>query len=135
MGTLTANLHLMMNSFYKPTPSRYKILCEAHAFPSDQVWPIRRAPDIADLALIHDTQYAFASQALHYDLNPEDAILELNPRLGEFTLREEDILDALSQHGHQIALVMFSGVQYYTGQLFPIEKITRKGHEMVCPFS
>ncbi|KAI0093620.1 kynureninase [Irpex rosettiformis] len=105
MGTLTANLHLMMNTFYKPTPDRFKILCEAKAFPSDQ--------------------YAFASQVTAHGFTPQDAVIELSPRPGEFTLREEDILAAITEQGQSIALVLFSGVQYYTGQWFPMEKITK----------
>ncbi|KAF9453225.1 kynureninase [Macrolepiota fuliginosa MF-IS2] len=112
MATLTSNLHLMMDSFYKPTPERYKILCEAKAFPSDQ--------------------YAFASQALAHGLDPTKAILELSPREGEYTLREEDILRTLDEQGSSIALVLFSGVQYYTGQWFPIESITKKAKEQGC---
>ncbi|KAJ7285942.1 pyridoxal phosphate-dependent transferase [Mycena rebaudengoi] len=105
MGTLTANLHLMMESFYKPTSERYKILCEAKAFPSDQ--------------------YAFASQALAHGLDPAKAIIEMAPREGEYTLREQDILDKIAQEGSSIALVIFSGVQYYTGQWFPMQAITQ----------
>ncbi|TFK29850.1 kynureninase [Coprinopsis marcescibilis] len=112
MGTLTNNLHLMMGSFYKPTHTRYKILCEAKAFPSDQ--------------------YAFASQAAAHGLDPADAILEVSPREGEYTLREEDILNVIETHGSTIALVIFSGIQYYTGQLFPMESITKKAKEQGC---
>ncbi|KAF5357856.1 hypothetical protein D9756_001651 [Leucocoprinus leucothites] len=109
MATLTSNLHLMMDSFYKPTPERFKILCEAKAFPSDQ--------------------YAFMSQVLAHGHDPKEAILELNPREGEYTLREEDILKTLQEQGSSIALVLFSGVQYYTGQWFPMELITKKAKE------
>lgn len=112
MGTLTANLHLMMNTFYKPTPERYKILCEARAFPSDQ--------------------YAFASQALAHGLTPSDAVLELYPREGEFTLREEDILQVIEKEGSTIALVIFGGCQYYTGQVFPMQKITEAAQKQGC---
>jgi len=112
MGTLTNNLHLMMDSFYKPTPERYKILCEAKAFPSDQ--------------------YAFASQAAAHGLDPAIAILEVQPRLGEFTLRKEDILDVIEREGSTIALVLFSGVQYYTGQWFPMQEITKKAKDKGC---
>ncbi|KAF9005565.1 pyridoxal phosphate-dependent transferase [Cyathus striatus] len=114
MGTLTNNLHLMMDSFYKPTPERYKILCEAKAFPSDQ--------------------YAFASQALAHGLDPETTIIEIAPREGEYILREEDILETIRKEGHSIALVIFSGVQYYTGQWFPMQTITKaaKAHGCIC---
>ncbi|KXN85469.1 Kynureninase [Leucoagaricus sp. SymC.cos] len=112
MATLTSNLHLMMDSFYKPTPERYKILCEAKAFPSDQ--------------------YAFTSQVLVHGLDPSEAVLELKPREGEYTLREEDILKTLDEQGSSIALVLFSGIQYYTGQWFPMESVTRKAKEQGC---
>ncbi|KAJ4488102.1 pyridoxal phosphate-dependent transferase [Lentinula aciculospora] len=112
MSTLTTNLHLMMDSFYKPTPERYKILCEAKAFPSDQ--------------------YAFASQAQLHGLDPAKAVLELSPRPGEFSLREEDILEVIQRDGHSIAVVIFSGVQYYTGQWFPMQFITQKAKEQGC---
>ncbi|KAG8936574.1 Kynureninase (L-kynurenine hydrolase) [Tulasnella sp. 418] len=112
MGTLTANLHLMMTSFYKPTQNKYKILCEYHAFPSDQ--------------------YAFASQVQLHGFDPKDAIIEMKPREGEFTLREEDILTVIKDQGPSIALVLFSGIQYYTGQLFPMASITRAAKEQNC---
>jgi len=112
MGTLTNNLHLMMSSFYKPTPNRYKILCEGKAFPSDQ--------------------YAFMSQVLAHGLDPVKAIREISPREGEYTLREEDILEVIEKEGSTIALVLFSGIQYYTGQWFPMESITQKAKEMGC---
>jgi kynureninase len=112
MGTLTANLHLMMNTFYKPTSDRYKILCEAKAFPSDQ--------------------YAFASQAALHGHDPKEAIIELSPREGEFSLRPDDILDVIARDGSSIALVLFSGVQYYTGQWFPMESITRAAKKQGC---
>ncbi|EKM55401.1 uncharacterized protein PHACADRAFT_161382 [Phanerochaete carnosa HHB-10118-sp] len=112
MGTLTANLHLMVNTFYKPTTARYKILCETKAFPSDQ--------------------YAFASQVMRHGLDPYDAIIELAPRLGEFTLREEDMLEVIAKQGETIALVLFSGVQYYTGQWFPMQNVTKAAKAQGC---
>jgi len=112
MSTLTANLHLMMSTFYKPVPSRFKILCEANAFPSDQ--------------------YAFASQVRMHGYDPKEAIIEVSPRPGEFALREEDILSVIAREGPEIALVLFSGVQYYTGQSFPIETITRAAQAQGC---
>ncbi|GBE82014.1 Kynureninase [Sparassis crispa] len=112
MGTLTANLHLMLSTFYKPTAERYKILCEARAFPSDQ--------------------YALASQVRARGLDPADAIIELAPAAGEHTLREDAILGAIARAGPALALVLFSGVQYYTGQLFPIARITRAARAQGC---
>ncbi|KAG6903205.1 hypothetical protein C0995_002748 [Termitomyces sp. Mi166 len=131
MGTLTNNLHLMMDSFYKPTADRFKILCEAKAFPSDQVGrKITSRMKLADSVI--PRQYAFASQVKAHDLDPATAIIEVSPREGEYTLREEDILEIIAKEGSSIALVLFSGVQYYTGQWFPMESITRKAKEQGC---
>lgn len=71
-----------------------------------------------------------------HGFKPEDAIIEMNPRQGEFTLREEDILEVIEKHGSSIALVIFSGVQYYTGQWFPMQSITKAAKAQVrfCPF-
>lgn len=74
-------------------------------------------------------QYAFTSQALAHGLDPRKTILELSPREGEYTLREEDILKTLDEQGSSIALVLFSGVQYYTGQWFPMESVTKRAKE------
>ncbi|RFM29162.1 kynureninase [Deminuibacter soli] len=104
MNALTVNLHLMMQSFYKPSGSRYKIMMEAGAFPSDQ--------------------YAVETQVKQYGYHPADAIIEIAPREGEKTLHEADILAAIAQHGASLALVLFGGIQYYTGQLLPIQSIT-----------
>ncbi len=109
MNQLTVNLHLMMVSFYTPTKERFKILTEHGAFSSDQ--------------------YAFESQLKFHGLSVEDALIELKPREGEFTLRTEDILAAIENHKDQIALVIFGGVQYYTGQFFNIPKITDAAHK------
>jgi kynureninase len=108
MNQLTVNLHLMMTSFYRPTKSRFKILTEAGAFSSDQ--------------------YAFESQVRCHGLNPEETIIELSPRQGEFTLRTEDILQKIEENKNEIALVIFGAVQYYTGQFFNIKQITQAGH-------
>jgi kynureninase len=108
MNTLTTNLHLMMVSFYRPTAGRFKIVMEAGAFPSDQ--------------------YAIESQVRWHGFDPEEAVVEVSPREGEHTLREEDILATIAQHGQSVALVMFAGVNYYTGQYYPLQKITEAGH-------
>ena len=76
-------------------------------------------------------KYAIESQVNLHGLNPSDTIIQVYPREGEHTLRTEDILSKIREHGHEVALVLFSGVQYYTGQFFDIEKITQAGHERV----
>lgn len=108
MNQLTVNLHLMMVSFYKPTTQRFKLLVERGAFSSDQ--------------------YAFESQVRYHGLDPDDALIELTPRPGEYTLRTEDILRTITDHANQLALVLLGGVQYYTGQFFNIRKITEAAH-------
>jgi len=112
MNSLTCNLHLMMTAFYRPTASRYKILIERKAFPSDY--------------------HAVISQIQLHGRDPVDALLEVGPREGETVLRSEDIHTVLTEQGSSIALVLFSGVQYYTGQLFDIESITRAAHAQGC---
>jgi kynureninase len=108
MNTLTVNLHLMMVSFYRPTSSRFKIIMEAGAFPSDQ--------------------YAMETQVRWHGFDPKEAIVEIAPKPGEDTLRTDDILRTIEEHGDGVALVMFGGVNYYTGQFYNLEKITRAGH-------
>ncbi len=108
MNQLTVNLHLMMVSFYRPTKTRFKILIEAGAFGSDQ--------------------YAFESQVKFHGLNPDETIIELSPREGEFTLRTEDILNAIEENKNKLAIILFGAVQYYSGQFFDIEAITKAGH-------
>jgi kynureninase len=108
MNNLTANLHLMMVSFYRPTPTRFKIMMEGTAFPSDM--------------------YAMESQARFHGLNPDDAIIELKPREGEYTLRTEDIIAQINEHKYELAIVMMGGVNYYTGQAFDMEAITKAAH-------
>lgn len=112
MNTLTVNLHLMMVSFYRPTPERHRILIEANAFPSDR--------------------YAAASQIRYHGYDPEEALIELPLRDGEATHRTEDIEAFLRKQGDTIALILLGGVNYYTGQVFDMEHITRVGHECGC---
>jgi len=134
MGTLTSNLHLMMSTFYKPTSTRYRILCEARAFPSDQVGTGGIMIQlVVNILTISNLKYAFAAQASLHGHDPKDTVIELEPRAGEFTLREEDILRVIKEDGSAIALVLFGGVQYYTGQCFPMQSITSAAHAEVIP--
>lgn len=109
MNSLTVNLHLLMVSFYKPTGKRYKILMEAGAFPSDQ--------------------YAVESQVKFHGYTVDDAVIEVKPRNSEITLRTEDILQQIKDNAGELALVMFSGINYYTGQFFDLEAIAKAAHE------
>lgn len=112
MNALTVNLHLMMVSFYRPTGARHKIMVERGAFPSDQ--------------------YAIQSQIRYHEYDPAEALIELEPRAGEATLRDEDIVGRIEREGDGIALVLLGGVNYSTGQAFDLEGITRAGHKKGC---
>lgn len=109
MNSLTVNLHLLMVSFYRPTNSRFKIIMEGGAFPSDQ--------------------YAMESQVKFHGFEPDKAIIELQPRPGEYALRTEDILKTIAENADSLALVMLGGVNYYTGQAFDIRQITKAAHD------
>ena len=108
--SLTTNLHLLLISFYRPTKKRFKILCEKKAFPSDQ--------------------YALESQVNLHQLKAEDCIIEIGPRDGEETIRNEDIVQKIEEIGEELALIMIGGVNYYSGQVFDMKKITKAGHNV-----
>ena len=112
MNSLTVNLHLMMVSFYRPTKERHKIVVERGAFPSDQ--------------------YAVQSQIRCHGLDPATSLIELTARLGESCLRDEDIDTLIEGEGNEIALIMLGGVNYATGQVFDMERITRVGQARGC---
>ncbi|XP_004674739.1 PREDICTED: kynureninase [Condylura cristata] len=112
MNALSVNLHLLLLSFYKPTPKRYKILLEAKAFPSDH--------------------YVIESQLQLHGLNVEKSMRLIKPREGEETLRMEDILEVIDKEGDSIAVILFSGVHFYTGQLFNMPAITKAGQAKGC---
>ena len=109
MNTLTVNLHLLMVSFYNPTPQKYKIICEEKAFPSDQ--------------------YMFQSQVKFHGFDPKDAIVEIKRREGEANIRLEDVLAKIDEVGNELALVLIGGVNYYTGQVFDMQTITAAGQK------
>ena len=112
MNTLTVNLHLLLAAFYRPTPTRFKILMEGKAFPSDK--------------------FALSSQISHHGYDPKEGIIEVWAREGETTLRTEDIEAIIAERGSEIAVVCFSGIQYYTGQLFQMGRITKAAHAQGC---
>lgn len=110
MNTLSVNLHMLMVSFYRPTAQRFKIICEEKAFPSDQ--------------------YMLKSQVQFHGLQPEDAIVEIKKREGEHYWRTSDILDKIKEVGDELALVLIGGVNYYNGQVFDMESITKSAKEV-----
>src|SRR5262245_18230636 len=103
MNSLTVNLHLMMATFYRPTRSRFKILMEEPAFPSDT--------------------YAIKTQIAHHGLNPKEALILARPREGEFAIQTDDICDSVEKHPDQLAVVMVAGVNFFTGQLSDMKRI------------
>lgn len=110
MNALTVNLHLLMLSFYKPTATRFKIIMEAGAFPSDQ--------------------YAVETLVKHFNLDPEVAIIEIKPEAGKKTIENSAIVAAIEATGESLAMVLFGGINYYTGQLFNIKSITETAHQV-----
>jgi len=112
MNTLTANLHFMMVSFYQPTKTRYKIVIESDAFPSDK--------------------YAVESQLRHHGFDDKEGLILWKPRKNEELLHFEDLEAILESQGEEIALLMIGGVNYYTGQYFDLKRITELGHIHGC---
>lgn len=110
MNGLTANLHFLFASFYRPTKEKFKIICEEKAFPSDQ--------------------YMIESQIRFHGLDPKTALIEIGPRKGEHTIRHADIIDAIESNADQLALVFIGGVNYYSGQVFNMEAITGAAHKI-----
>ncbi len=108
MNSLTTNLHLLFVSFYRPTPAKFKIISEGKMFPSDR--------------------YLLETQVRFHGFEPDDAILEIHPREGESIIREEDILGAIDTHADELALVFLGGVNYFTGQLFDMARISAATH-------
>ena len=116
MNSLTVNLHLMLATFYRPTKSRFKILMEDPAFPSDT--------------------YAIKTQIHHHGLDPKDALVLASPRKGEFSVRTDEIVDLIEKNHDSLAIVWIAGVNFFTGQLFDIQTITKAAqkHGIVAGF-
>jgi kynureninase len=112
MNSLTVNLHLLLASFYRPRDQRRAILIEAGAFSSDR--------------------HAVASHISWHGFDPALELIELAPSAGEDLIRIEDIEAQIAAHGPRLALVLWPGVQYRTGQLFDLSRITRAAHAAHC---
>ena len=112
MNGLTVNLHLMMVTFYRPTDDRYKIVMEDCAFPSDT--------------------YAVKTQIAFHGRSPDNGLIIVKPREGEHALRSDDIEDLLEREGSKIALVLLGGVNYYSGQVFDMARLTEAAHRNGC---
>lgn len=110
MNSLTVNLHLLMASFYRPTSTRFKILIEDHAFPSDH--------------------YAVESQIRFHGFDPAAALVVIKPRDGEHCIRHEDLVATIEREGPSLALIMLPGVQYYSGEVFDMQGIVEAGHKV-----
>jgi kynureninase len=135
MNSLTVNLHLLMVSFYRPTEKRYKIVIEKGAFPSDQYAvqsqiAFHKVLSPAFRRQHADNQSTFIENEIPPEGGTTNALIELTPREGESCLRTEDILQTIRDNGDEIALILLGGVNYYTGQAFDFEAITRVGHEV-----
>ena len=110
MNSLTTNIHLLFVSFYRPTAERYKIISEARMFPSDR--------------------YLLETQTRFHGFDPDDAIIEIAPRDGEWVIREDDILAAIEAHADELAMVFFGGINYFNGQWFDMQALTKAAHEV-----
>jgi kynureninase len=112
MNTLTTNLHLLMVSFYQPTKTKFKIVIESDAFPSDR--------------------YAVETQLRFHGFDSTDSLIEWTPKDGETLLNIDDLAALLETQGDEIALLLIGGVNYYTGQYLDLKKIAELGHRYGC---
>ncbi|MDB4144198.1 kynureninase [Flavobacteriaceae bacterium] len=112
MNTLTTNLHLLMVSFYQPTRTKFKIVIESDAFPSDR--------------------FAVETQLIFHGFDPTESLIEWSPRAGETLLNIDDLAPILDTQGDEIALLLIGGVNYYTGQYLDLKKIAKLGHQHGC---
>ena len=110
MNTLTVNLHLMLVSFYRPTPRRFKILMESDTFPSDR--------------------YAVSSFLEHLGKDPSETIINISPKPGSVNLNPSDVIEVIQEVGDELALVLLGNPNYYTGQSFDMKSITEASHQV-----
>ena len=110
MNSLTVNLHLLLTSFYRPVGDRTKLLMETPAFPSDI--------------------YCVKSHLQSRGLDPATHLIEVGPRPGEHTVRDEDVIAAIEEAGDTLATIMIGGVNFLTGQVFDMQAITQVGHRV-----
>lgn len=110
MNSLTVNVHLLLASFYNPQKQKNKVLVEADLFPSDL--------------------YALQSHLKSRNLDPDENIIKVSPRSGQHILHTEDVIDAISQHADELALIWWSGVNYKTGQYYNLAEISRCANEL-----
>lgn len=111
-NSLSVNLHLLLLSFYRPNQTRYKIVIEANAFPSDQ--------------------YIVKSQAHFHQYDVNDTIITISPKKGKINIEYDDIATCLQNHGHQTSIILLGGVNYVNGQVLNLKKITQLGHQYGC---
>ncbi len=109
MNSLTVNLHLLMASFFRPQGRRNKIIIEKQAFPSDR--------------------YAVVSQLRWHGLDPAEHLIEIEPAVGANLIDETQVEALLDERGDEIALLLFPGVQYITGQYFDLKRLTAAAHK------
>jgi len=116
MNQLTANLHLLLTTFYRPDKKRFKMICEANAFTSDL--------------------YAIKSHIKLHGYNADEALIEVQPGEGEYFIRNEDVISTIKENGNEVAMVFICGINYFTGQVFDMKAITAVAHEAgaVCGF-
>lgn len=103
MGSLTSNIHTLLAQFYKPTPSKYKIVIDVPIFSSDY--------------------HAVTSWVELHGLHVSNAIVEWKAN-NEYYLELSELESLLKRHNDEIALLWLSGVNYLTGQVLPIREIT-----------
>ncbi len=108
MNGLTVDIHLLLTSFFRPVGRRRRILADGPLFPSDR--------------------HALTTHLAARGLDPAADLVVVEPRRGEATVRTSDLVSAITERGHELALVFLAGVNFATGQALAIEPLTAAGH-------